>query len=78
VAVLGDVKATPLFNLLTCGSHERCGFMSNVTILYQLQYKIMVRNNEGKRPFDRPRRTWVGNIKITLLKPSSNDMYHLL
>jgi hypothetical protein len=29
-------------------------------------YRIMVRNPEGKRPLERPRRRWVGNIKRIL------------
>jgi hypothetical protein len=29
-------------------------------------YRILVENPEGKRPLGRPRRTWVGNIKMDL------------
>jgi hypothetical protein len=29
-------------------------------------YRILVGNPEGKRPLGRPRRRWVGNIKIDL------------
>jgi hypothetical protein len=29
-------------------------------------YRILVRNPEGKRPLERPRRRWVDNIKINL------------
>jgi hypothetical protein len=29
-------------------------------------YRILVGNREGNRPLGRPRRRWVGNIKIDL------------
>jgi hypothetical protein len=29
-------------------------------------YKILVGNQEGKRPLGRPRRRWVDNIKVDL------------
>jgi hypothetical protein len=29
-------------------------------------YRILVRKPEGKRPLGRPRRKWVGNIKMDL------------
>jgi hypothetical protein len=29
-------------------------------------YRILVGNPEGKRPLGRPRRRWVGNIKMDL------------
>jgi hypothetical protein len=29
-------------------------------------YRILVRKPEGKRPLERPRRRWVGNIKMNL------------
>jgi hypothetical protein len=29
-------------------------------------YRILVGNPEGKRPLEKPRRTWVDNIKIDL------------
>jgi hypothetical protein len=29
-------------------------------------YRILVENPEGKRPLGRPRRRWVGNIKMDL------------
>jgi hypothetical protein len=32
-------------------------------------YRILVGNPEGKSPLGRPRRRWVGNIKIDLRQP---------
>jgi hypothetical protein len=29
-------------------------------------YKILVEKPEGKRPLERPRRKWVGNVKMDL------------
>jgi hypothetical protein len=31
-------------------------------------YRLLVGKREGKRPLERPRRTWVDNIKIELLE----------
>jgi hypothetical protein len=30
-------------------------------------YRLLVRKPEGKRPLGRPRRRWIGNIKMGLL-----------
>jgi hypothetical protein len=32
----------------------------------RIAYRILVGNKEGKRPFRRPRRRWVKNIKMDL------------
>jgi hypothetical protein len=32
-------------------------------------YRILMGKPEGKRPLGKPRRTWVGNIKINLREP---------
>jgi hypothetical protein len=37
-------------------------------------YRILVGKSEGKRPLGRPRRRWVGNIKIDLREIGWNDM----
>jgi hypothetical protein len=31
-------------------------------------YRLLVRNSEGKEPLGRPRRRWIDNIKIDILK----------
>jgi hypothetical protein len=33
---------------------------------YNLAYRILVGNPEGKRPLGRPRRRWVDNIKMDI------------
>jgi hypothetical protein len=37
-------------------------------------YRILVGNPEGKRPLGRPRRRWVGNIKMDLREIEWDDM----
>jgi hypothetical protein len=35
-------------------------------------YRLLVRKPEGKRPLGRPKRRWIGNIKIDLLEIGLN------
>jgi hypothetical protein len=37
-------------------------------------YRILVGKQEGKRPLGRPRRRWVGNIKIDLREIGLDDV----
>jgi hypothetical protein len=37
-------------------------------------YRILVGKPEGKRPLERPRRRWVGNIKMDLREIEWDDM----
>jgi hypothetical protein len=37
-------------------------------------YRLLVGNPEGKRPIGRPRRSWIGDIKMDLLEIELNDV----
>jgi hypothetical protein len=36
-------------------------------------YRLLVGKSEGKRPLGRPRRRWIGNIKMDLLEIGLSD-----
>jgi hypothetical protein len=38
------------------------------------EYRILLRNPEGKRPLGRPKRRWVDNIKMDLREIGWDDM----
>jgi hypothetical protein len=45
---------------------ERGKCTKNYCIMYAVHPRILVVKPEGRRPLGRPRRKWVGNIKIDL------------